>query len=156
MRITTKGRYAIRAIANLALADGNRPKAIKQIAGEEEISPEFLEQIFFKLKKQGIISSVRGPGGGFIMTRDPETVSVKEIFEAVGEGLDLTPCTTTGDKVDGNEPCSRMDDCIVYDVWKEASKHINDYFGALTLKKIVDDNKSRMYDSLLSGQDFSI
>ena len=154
MRITTKGRYALRAIANLALADGVRPKAIKQIASEEQISPEFLEQIFFKLKKQGIIHSVRGPGGGFMLNRDPETVSVKEIFEAVGEGLDLTPCTTENATTD--EACARMDECIVYDVWKEASKHINDYFAKLTLKKIVDDNKSRMFDTLLAGQDFSI
>jgi len=154
MRITTKGRYALRAIANLALSDGTRPKAIKQIAGEEDISPEFLEQIFFKLKKQGIISSVRGPGGGFILNRDPETVTAKEIFEAVGEGLDLTPCTT--DATNGDEPCTRMDDCIVYDVWKEASKHINDYFGKLTLKKIVDDNRGRAYETMMAGQDFSI
>jgi Rrf2 family iron-sulfur cluster assembly transcriptional regulator len=154
MRITTKGRYALRAIANLALADAVRPKAIKQIAGEEQISPEFLEQIFFKLKKQGIINSVRGPGGGFILKRDPETISVKEIFEAVGEGLDLTPCTT--EKPEDQEPCARMDECIVYDVWKEASKHINEYFGKLTLKKIVDDNRGRVYDTLLAGQDFSI
>lgn len=154
MRITTKGRYALRAITNLALADSNRPKAIKQIAGEEQISPEFLEQIFFKLKKQGIISSVRGPGGGFVLTREPGTVSVKEIFEAVGEGLDLTPCTT--DPGNADEACTRMDECLVYDVWKEASKHINDYFGRLTLEKIVSDNKSRAFETLLAGQDFSI
>ncbi|HUX49995.1 MAG TPA: Rrf2 family transcriptional regulator [Spirochaetia bacterium] len=154
MRITTKGRYALRAITNLALADSNRPKAIKQIAGEEQISPEFLEQIFFKLKKQGIISSVRGPGGGFVLTREPGTVSVKEIFEAVGEGLDLTPCTTDPENAD--EACARMGECLVYDVWKEASKHINDYFGRLTLEKIVSDNKNRAFESLLAGQDFSI
>ncbi|WP_455381919.1 RrF2 family transcriptional regulator [Salinispira pacifica] len=154
MRITTKGRYALRAIANLALSDGTRPKAIKQIAGEEDISPEFLEQIFFKLKKQGIISSVRGPGGGFILNRKTDDVSVKEIFEAVGEGLDLTPCTT--EPSNGDEPCSRMDDCIVYDVWREASKYINDYFGKLTLKKIVEDNRGRVYESMMAGQDFSI
>lgn len=154
MRITTKGRYALRAMTNLALANSDRPKAIKQIAGEEDISPEFLEQIFFKLKKQGIIGSVRGPGGGFLLNRQPKEISVREIFEAVGEGLDLTPCTT--DHGDAEAGCARMDDCLVYDVWKDASRHINDYFGKLSLGKIVDNHKSHVLDPMLAGKDFAI
>ena len=136
MRVTTKGRYALRAITKLAMSDSPRPIPIKQIAAEEEISPEFLEQIFFRLKKSGIISSVRGPGGGFVMNRKPEEVSVREIFEAVGEGIDLTPCTTHVD--DGNGHCAREDYCVVHDVWQEASRYIIDYFNSLTLKQVVE------------------
>jgi Rrf2 family iron-sulfur cluster assembly transcriptional regulator len=101
MRITTKGRYAIRAITNLALEESSKPKAIKFIAKEEDLSPEFLEQIFFRLKRTGMISSVRGPGGGFKLARDPKDISIKEIFDAVGEGLDLTPCTAIPDEDEG-------------------------------------------------------
>ena len=141
MRITTKGRYALRAITNLALARSERPVPIKQIASDEEISPEFLEQIFFKLKKFGIISSVRGPGGGFILERDPADVSVKEIFDAVGEGLEITPCTSDDD-------CDRREDCIVRTVWEEASQHIVSYFRDLTLQRVMDLSKD---DSSLSN-----
>ena len=149
MRVTTKGRYALRAITNLAMAGSDRPVPIKQIAGEEEISPEFLEQIFFKLKKSGIISSVRGPGGGFILEKDPAEVSVKNIFDAVGEGLEITPCT-------GEDDCDRQDVCLVHDVWKEASVHIVGYFENLTLRKIMDMNKDKVLDTMLSGKEFSV
>jgi Rrf2 family iron-sulfur cluster assembly transcriptional regulator len=144
MRVTTKGRYALRAITNLALAGSDRPVPIKQIAGEEEISPEFLEQIFFKLKKAGIISSVRGPGGGFILEKDPAEVSVKDIFEAVGEGLEITPCT-------GEDDCDRKDVCIVHDVWKDASVHIVGYFENLTLRMIMDMNQDKVLGSVVNG-----
>ncbi|MFW5689113.1 MAG: RrF2 family transcriptional regulator [Spirochaetota bacterium] len=148
MRVTTKGRYAIRAITNLAMANSDRPVPIKQIASEEEISPEFLEQIFFKLKKSGIISSVRGPGGGFILERDPSEVSVKDIFDAVGEGLEITPCT-------GEDDCDRQDVCLVHDMWQEASVHIVGYFERLTLRKIMEMNQDKVMD-MMSGKEFSV
>ncbi|TVR01286.1 MAG: Rrf2 family transcriptional regulator [Spirochaetaceae bacterium] len=135
MRVTTKGRYALRALTKLAMHAEERPIPIKRLAEEEEISPEFLEQIFFRLKKSGVIRSVRGPGGGFMMNREPADVSVREIFDAVGEGIDLTPCSNYSD--DGNGHCVREDFCIVHDVWQEASVHINQYFDSLTLDKVI-------------------
>jgi Rrf2 family iron-sulfur cluster assembly transcriptional regulator len=151
MRITTKGRYALRAITNLALSRQDKPKPIKDIAAEEEISPEFLEQIFFRLRKAGIISSVRGPGGGFSMKSDPKDVSVKDIFEAVGEGLWLTPCTS-----DDPDSCERKDSCLVHDVWEEASTYILGYFERLTLAKIMADSKGNALSQLVEGGDFSL
>lgn len=142
MRITTKGRYALRAMTNLALSEKGKPKAIKTIAAEEDISAEFLEQIFFKLKKAGIIGSVRGPGGGFTLSAEPGDISVKDIFIAVEEGLDLTPCTSCSDE----EPeiaCPRADDCLVHGLWQEASDHVSQYFGGVTLKRLVDDNLAK-------------
>lgn len=148
MRVTTKGRYALRAITNLAMAASDRPVPIKQIAGDEEISPEFLEQIFFKLKKSGIISSVRGPGGGFSLEKDPADISAKDIFDAVGEGLEITPCT-------GEDECDRKDVCLVHDVWQEASVHIVGYFERLTLQKIMEMNREKV-DDLMSGKELSL
>jgi Rrf2 family iron-sulfur cluster assembly transcriptional regulator len=131
------------------MAGSDRPVPIKQIAGDEEISPEFLEQIFFKLKKSGIISSVRGPGGGFILEKDPAEVTVKNIFDAVGEGLEITPCT-------GEDDCDRQDVCLVHDVWKEASDHIVGYFERLTLRRIMDMNQDKVLSTMMSGKEFSV
>lgn len=148
MRITTKGRYAIRAMTNLAVYQNGKPRPIKKIAAEESISPEFLEQIFFKLKKAGIIGSVRGPGGGFVLDKDPSKISIKDIFIAVDEGLDLTPCTTCADNKDGG-PCDRVSTCLAYAVWKEASDYILDYFSSVSLQSIVEKNKDKI-EQLLS------
>ena len=150
MRITTKGRYALRAMTNLAASYEGRPRPIKKIAAEEEISPEFLEQIFFKLKKAGVISSVRGPGGGFVLEQTPEAISVKDIFEAVDEGLGITPCTACSD-ANGDDPCDRMDRCIVYELWQEASAHIVSYFANVTLRDVMEKNRDRI-DKMLSGK----
>jgi len=151
MRITTKGRYALRAMTNLALSQNGKPKAIKVIAAEEDISPEFLEQIFFKLKKVGIIESVRGPGGGFHLHRDPETITVKAIFEAVEEGLDLTPCTSCND--DAPEPtCARVDDCLVHEVWQGATRQISSFFEGVSLKNIVERKGPHILNDLMAGK----
>jgi len=93
MRITTKGRYGLRAVASLAMSTHTRPVSINTIASGENVSSEFLEQIFYKLKKAGVIRSIRGPGGGFVLARKPEEITVKDILEAVGEMGGLTPCT---------------------------------------------------------------
>ncbi|RKX80812.1 MAG: AsnC family transcriptional regulator, partial [Spirochaetes bacterium] len=92
MRVTTKGRYALRAMINLAVNGGEKPLSIKKITEVEDLSPIFLEQIFTKLKKYGLIKSIRGAGGGFLLARDASDISVKDILEAVEEGIRMTPC----------------------------------------------------------------
>ena len=96
MRLTTKGRYGVRAVVNLAAAVGNEPISISYIAKKEQLSPEFLEQIFFRLKKAGLIRSVRGPKGGFVLNHKPSEISVKTILDAVGEPLFPAPCVDHG------------------------------------------------------------
>lgn len=154
MRITTKGRYALRAMTNLALSDSEKPKAIKIIAGEENISPEFLEQIFFRLKKSGIINSVRGPGGGFMLNLKPDEITVRAIFEAVDEGLDLTPCATCND--DGEYTCTQVDTCLVHNVWKEASEHINRFFEGITLARLMDKDSDSPLSLALAGEEIRL
>jgi Rrf2 family transcriptional regulator, iron-sulfur cluster assembly transcription factor len=134
MRVTTKGRYAVRAVLNLALSSGDDPVPIKKIAKEEGISPEFLEQIFFRLKKTGLIRSVRGPGGGFLLNRKAEEISIKEIFESVGEGLDLTPCTVCAEDAD---ECERQPICRVFFLWNAVSTKINDYLDGISIDSII-------------------
>ncbi len=154
MRITTKGRYAMLAITNLALNKSGKPKAIKIIAAEEEISPEFLEQIFFKLKKKGIIDSVRGPGGGFLISKDPSTITIKMIFDAVEEGLELTPCTSCDDL--GVSVCQNSSSCLMHDIWVEANDHVNSFFTKNTLQSIIDRSTDKKLQELLVGADVTL
>ncbi len=139
MRVTTKGRYALRAVANLAGSQTDKPVSIKQIAEEEDISPEFLEQIFFRLKKAGIIRSVRGPGGGFVLAKDPREITIQDIFLAVGEGVKLTPCSNCSEiEKEKDSGCPRMDTCFIHGVWVEVSKGVSDILTSYTLEKILD------------------
>jgi Rrf2 family iron-sulfur cluster assembly transcriptional regulator len=151
MRITTKGRYGLRAVINLAMARHNRPVSIGLIASEEEVSSEFLEQIFFKLKKAGLIRSIRGPGGGFVLNRKPAEISVANILEAVGETHGLTPCTLRRKTL-----CDRSDPCPAHDIWLGLQKTMEDYLNSVTLKDILEKNGEKYYAKLGSGQDFSI
>jgi Rrf2 family transcriptional regulator, iron-sulfur cluster assembly transcription factor len=137
MRVTTKGRYAVRAILYLAVNCHDDPIPIRKIAEAEGISPEFLEQIFFRLKNSGIIRSVRGPGGGFAINKPLAKISVRDIFESVGEGMDLTPCTACNPDED-EVVCERKAVCQVYDLWNAVSKKITDNLTAMTLDKIID------------------
>lgn len=150
MRVTTKGRYALRAMTNLAASTDGTPKPIKRIAAEEELSPEFLEQIFFRLKKAGIIESVRGPGGGFMLKKEASDINIREIFEAVDEGLDITPCSNCTMQ-GGGDACDLIETCLVHDIWKEAAAHIISFFEGMTLQKILDRNQDKV-DLLLSGE----
>ena len=135
MRITTRGRYGLRAVLRLTASDKGKPISIRELSESEDISPEFLEQIFFKLRKAGIIRSTRGPGGGFQLDKPPEEVTVKDIFDAVGEEISLTPCTSD---TDPRAPCQRADDCIARDMWVKTSNHINDYFRRITIQSLLN------------------
>ena len=135
MRITTRGRYGLRAVLKLTLSDRGKPISIRELSSLEGISPEFLEQIFFRLRKSGIIKSTRGPGGGFQMEKDPSEVSVKDIFDAVGEEIALTPCTND----DGPQtPCAHENDCLSHDMWVETANHFKSYFSNITIKDILE------------------
>ena len=149
MRITTKGRYGVRAVLYLASTYYNRPVSIKKIAAEEEISPEFLEQIFFRLKKAGIINSHRGPGGGFVLSKNSSEITIMDILTALDETIHIVPCIK-----DNN--CQRIEVCIARTIWKDLSCIIKDYFTKLTIKDLLERNKSEYYEDLESGQNFSI
>ena len=149
MRITTKGRYGVRAVLYLASNYLNRPVSIKKIANEENISPEFLEQIFFRLKKAGIIDSHRGPGGGFVLSKNTSDISIMDILKALDETIFLVPCIKDRD-------CLRMERCIARNIWSDLSKMIKDYFTNLTIKDLLEKNKTEFYEDLESGQTFSI
>lgn len=150
MKITTKGRYGVRAVLFLASTYYNRPVSIKTIADEENVSPEFLEQIFFKLKKKGIISSLRGPGGGFVLNKDISEITVLDILNALDETAILAPC------VEKKEICGRSIKCMAHNIWCDLSKIIEDHLGSLTLKKVLEDHGHTLFKPIKSEQNFSI
>ena len=137
MRLTTKGRYGVRAVLNLAEQNQNHPISISRISREEDLSPEFLEQIFFKLKKAGVIRSIRGPKGGFILNWKPSEISIKTILDAVGESINPTPCTNGS-----RDPCPREHDCALAPVWNDFYELIEKHLGSISLKDIIDDQKT--------------
>ncbi|PKL25499.1 MAG: Rrf2 family transcriptional regulator [Spirochaetae bacterium HGW-Spirochaetae-3] len=133
MRMTTKGRYALRAAIALAkMSDGKTPISIKTISEAEEISSEFLEQIFFKLRKAGLITSVRGPGGGFYFARALSEISLKDIVEASGEGMEIAACAFGAEGA-----CDRTADCAAGTVWRELSTHIDSFLSGITLEGML-------------------
>jgi len=136
MRITLKGRYALRAVLALAeMGKDGEMVSINSLSEAEEISSIFLEQIFFKLKKAHIVKSVRGPGGGFAFDRPLDSISVQEILDAAGEELSMKFC-------DKNvEDCSRMTECISHKVFVSVSDKIDEYLRSLTLKKILESKE---------------
>ena len=151
MRITTKGRYGLRAVIFLAMSNHNRPISISSIANEEKVSSEFLEQIFFKLKKAGVIRSMRGPGGGFVLDKKPSEITVQEILAAVGETHGLTPCTLRRKTL-----CDRPEPCPAHEVWTGLQEVMESYLSGITLKDIMEKNKKNLSSKLEAGQDFSI
>ena len=144
MRITTRGRYALRATLALAiLGKSGAPVSINNLSEKEDISSVFLEQIFFKLRKAGIVASVRGPGGGFCFARPLENLTVKEILDAAGEELDLIPC----DKHVKN--CERLGDCLAHSVWTDVTQIVNNYFKSKTLSSLLEEKSARYFSGQL-------
>jgi Rrf2 family iron-sulfur cluster assembly transcriptional regulator len=132
MNITTRGRYALRASLALAkLRTKGEPVSINSLSEEENISSVFLEQIFFKLRKAGIVTSIRGPGGGFCFAKGLDELTVKQILEAAGENLELTFCDKTSDN------CDRIGQCLCHCIWLEVNQLVKNYFADITLSSIL-------------------
>jgi Rrf2 family iron-sulfur cluster assembly transcriptional regulator len=113
--------------------DGS-PVSINNLSEEENISSVFLEQIFFKLRKAGIVSSVRGPGGGFCFAQPLDQLTIKKILDAAGEEMNLTTCNKH------KEDCPRMGACITHSIWMEATDLINNFISGITLASILEKN----------------
>ena len=138
MRITSRGRYALRASLALAkLGTKDEPVSINCLSESENISPVFLEQIFFKLRKAGIVSSIRGPGGGFCFARPLNELTVNQILDAAGEELELTFCDKSNDK------CERVGECLSHNVWMDVNKLVRNYFEGITIASILEKYKTK-------------
>ena len=136
MRLTTKGRFAVTAMVDIALHHGGGPVTLAAISQRQKISLSYLEQLFGKLRRRELVDSVRGPGGGYCLAGDMARVSVADIIVAVDEPIDSTQCA-------GKENCRDDQKCITHDLWANLNQHIFDYLGAVTLKQLVDEQKAK-------------
>ncbi len=136
MRLTTKGRFAVTAMVDLALRNGDGPVTLAEISQRQKISLSYLEQLFGKLRRRGLVDSVRGPGGGYCLAKDTTQVSVADVILAVDEPIDATQCG-------GMENCRDEEKCITHDLWAKLNERIFDYLGAVTLRQLVDEQCAR-------------
>ena len=136
MRLTTKGRYAVTAMLDIALHRHTGPVSVVDIAERQGISSSYLEQLFGKLKKAELLQSVRGPGGGYQLNRDAAAISVSDIIAAVGEGVDATRCHGAADCQDGLT-------CLTHDLWTDLPQEIDLFLSGVTLAKLVDRREVR-------------
>jgi len=136
MRLTTKGRYAVTAMLDLAIHHGTGPVTLADIARRQGISLSYLEQLFALLRKRGLVSSVRGPGGGYKLGRDADAIAVVDVIGAVDESVDATRCG-------GRENCQGEERCLTHDLWQDLSKQIYDFLGAIDLAQLVERQRVR-------------
>jgi Rrf2 family transcriptional regulator, iron-sulfur cluster assembly transcription factor len=136
MRLTTKGRFAVTAMIDLAMQHGSGPVTLAEISGRQKISLSYLEQLFGKLRRHQLVESVRGPGGGYCLAKDMGQVSVSEIILAVDEPIDATQCG-------GKENCHDDRKCLTHDLWATLNERIFDYLGGVTLRQLVDSEKAK-------------
>jgi Rrf2 family iron-sulfur cluster assembly transcriptional regulator len=130
MRLTTKGRFAVTAMIDLALNNGSGPVTLADISERQKISLSYLEQLFGKLRRGALVTSVRGPGGGYNLAIPTDQVSVADIIVAVDEPIDATQCG-------GKENCKDDRKCITHDLWTDLNRHIFDYLRAVKLSELV-------------------
>ncbi len=133
MRITTKGRYALKALLYLARQPEGAIATVKQIADETSLSFEFLEQLLVKLKKAKLVQSIRGPGGGYTLARPAQEISIKDIFDAVGETIDLTDCQSCKFS---ELVCVPENGCESHLIWKGATEYLVEFFTKVSLDDV--------------------
>ena len=133
MKLTSKGRYAVMAMADLAKIATDQPTSLTEISLRQGISISFLEQIFLKLKKNNLVQSSRGPSGGYLLTKSPEEIKLSSIIKAVDEKI-----KTLGCKRESKKGCNgKSIKCITHNLWVELEIHINNFFEKNTLKDII-------------------
>ena len=133
MKLTTKGRYAVMALADIAKFDKNSPVSLRDISLRQGISLLYLEQIFSKLRKNEIVKSVRGSSGGYILTKNPEQIKLSNIFSAVQEEIKTVHC-----KRESKKGCNgKSIKCITHNLWDDLETHINSFFEKNTLNDII-------------------
>jgi len=137
MRLTTKGRFAVTAMLDLALNNGQGPVTLAGISRRQCISQSYLEQLFGKLRRHSLVDSVRGPGGGYVLARGIETVSVADIIIAVDEPLDATQCG-------GKENCQDEQRCMTHDLWANLNDKMYEYLHSVKLSELVAQQRVRL------------
>ena len=135
MRLTTKSRYAVSALIELSFLESAGPVSLSDIATNQNIELNYLEQLFRKLRIAGIVKSIRGRNGGYIYAKDPVSISIKEVMHAVDEVLDATKCN-------GTSACHNGKKCSTHDLWNDLNILVDDYLEKITINSLVESANS--------------
>jgi len=147
MRLSTKGRYGVKAMVELALSYGEGPIALNSIAEKQEISIHYLEQLFASLRKAGLVKSIRGAQGGYILADKPQNITVGDIIRTLEGPLAPADCVVNDD----SKECTKAECCVTRNIWAKIRDSINDVVDSITLQDMIDDyqkmnsDKSYMY-----------
>ncbi|MGM0632558.1 MAG: Fe-S cluster assembly transcriptional regulator IscR [Pseudomonadota bacterium] len=133
MRLTTRGRYAVTAMLDLALHTDEGPVNLADISRRQSISLSYLEQLFSRLRRSGLVASVRGPGGGYYLDRPTSDVVISQIIDAVSESVDVTRCQGQGN-------CQQGETCLTHHLWEDLSQQIHDFLGRISLADLMQRN----------------
>lgn len=144
MRLTTKGRYAVTAMLDLAIHSDKGPVSLAEISGRQEISLSYLEQLFAKLRQNDLVCSVRGPGGGYQIKRALDEVFVAQIIDAVNESVDATNCN-------GHGNCQQGEVCLTHYLWTDLSEQIHHFLSGISLASLVARQEVREVSARLDG-----
>ena len=145
MRLTTKGRFAVTAMLDLALHADRGPVSLAGISARQKISLSYLEQLFGKLRRRQLVESVRGPGGGYNLARDAAEVSVADIVRAVEEPIDSTQCG-------GRENCHDNQRCMTHDLWVELNTTVYAFLEGVKLSSLVERQRTKPVSMVRSGK----
>lgn len=135
LRLSTKGQYGVRAMFEIAKGYNAGPVSIKAISKEQEVSIAYLEQILNKLRKAGLILSVKGPGGGYVLSREPEKISIGAILRELEGPVAITSC------LDPSEGCMRVEGCVTHLLWKSLGENIKAFLDNMTLRDLLKSNR---------------
>jgi Rrf2 family iron-sulfur cluster assembly transcriptional regulator len=154
VKLTSKGRYAVTAILDLAFHSQAGPVTLSHVSRRQDISLSYLEQLFTRLRKQKLVKSTRGPGGGYSLSRPADQIAVAEIVAAVDEMVDSTRCSGAINCHDGQQ-------CLTHELWDELSQQIYDFLGNISLQDLMEEGSiqqvaARQDDKMGEGQEFQI
>jgi Rrf2 family iron-sulfur cluster assembly transcriptional regulator len=138
MQLSTKGRYAVMAMADLAEQGQEIALPLAMIAERQHISVAYLEQLFMKLRRAGLVKAMRGPKGGYILAKSPENISIAEIMSAADEAVRMNKCS-----IEGTDWCLGTKRCVTHDLWRALGDHIREFLVTASLRDVLDGNFSR-------------
>ncbi len=143
MKLTTKSRYAVTAMLDIAYHNKGNPISLPEIADRQNISLSYLEQLFSRLKKSGLVESIKGPGGGYMLSKGADDIVISEVIQAVDEDLETTACN-------GKSNCHNNHQCISHNLWQDLGVEIKNFLSDITLQQVISKNNSDIKEIKLS------